>query len=103
MSIPPAYHRETIQPSLAVTENDAKRQALAAYAREGGGPAIKAVAAHFGIPGGRKWPDLNMREVDTLWKHTLGGEPLPAAVDEAGVWTPDDSPEGIALNSRIPF
>lgn len=98
------YQRPTIAPGLEVSESDQKRAQLAAFGKTPDGPAaLKTVAAHFGIAGGRKWGDLKMREVDQLWQHTVGGIPLPAPVDESEVWTSDESPEGQALNSRIPF
>jgi len=98
------YQRPTIQPGLEVSESDQKRAALAAFGKTPDGPAaLKLVAAHFGIAGGRKWADLTMREVDQLWQHTVGGVPLPAPVDESIVWTSDESPEGMELNAKIPF
>ena len=98
------YQRPTIAPGLEVSESDQKRAQLAAFGKTPDGPAaLKTVAAHFGIAGGRKWGDLTMREVDQLWRHTVGGVPLPAPVDESEVWTADESPEGMELNSRIPF
>lgn len=52
--------------------------ALQKYAREEGGPlALKMVAAHFDIPGGRAWRDFSVFEIETLHRHTLGGVPLP--------------------------
>lgn len=99
-----AHRPEEVRPGVEVSEVDAKRAALAAFGKTAGGPAaLKAVAAHFGIEGGRKWSDLSMREVGQLWQHTVGGIPLPAPVDESIVWTSDDSEEGRAFNARIPF
>lgn len=99
-----AYHPESVKPGLEVSDSDEKRGQLAAFGKTPEGPAaLKAVAAHFGIEGGRKWADLSMREVDLLWTHTVGGAPLPAPADESIVWTSDETPEGRAFNEKIPF
>lgn len=45
----------------------------------------------------RKWSELTPAEVANVWAEVHPTEP------DAGGFTPDDSPEGAALNQSIPF
>lgn len=80
------------------TETEAMRRDLMRLAKEGGAADLARVSKVLGYPSGRRWGEIPAEHIRALWRHTLGGEPLPAPTASL---TPDDSPEGQALNARL--
>jgi len=75
------------------------RALRAAIEQAGIKPELARVAAHFDIER-VTWAEMPDADVDTLYRFTIGGEPLPAADPSM---TPDDTTEGTAFNQSIPF
>ena len=95
----------TAEPAKApIDETEGLRRDLARLAKEGGASDLKRVAEALKIQGGRPLGAYTPEEIDRLWRHTVGGEPLPApAAPTPGPSTSDDSAEGKKLNASIPF
>lgn len=93
---------DLVGPCPVVLETNERRRALAEHAKTPLGlAAIKAVAARFGIAGGRPWRDFSLHAIYLLWTYTIGGLTIPPLEPEP--WTPDESAEGRAFNEAIPF
>lgn len=60
------------------------------------GDELRRVAAFYGMPTGRPWRDIPDADVERLYRHTIGSEPLPAL-------TPDDCEAGRKFNESLPF